>query len=45
MLKSVAPGDRFLIGCTESFPMEKCEMAFGAIAKALEKYGKYPIKY
>lgn len=43
MLKSVAPGDRFLIGCTESFPMERWEMAFGAIEKALEKCGKYPI--
>ncbi len=45
MLKSIAPGNRFLIGCTESFPMEKWEMAFGAIGKALEKCGKYPISY
>ncbi len=44
LLKSVAPGDRFAIGCTESFPMERWEMAFGAIGRALEKCGKYPIK-
>ena len=44
MLKSIAPGDRFIIGCTESFPMEKWEIAFGAIRKAIKKFGKYPIK-
>jgi len=43
MLRSVAPGDNFIIGCTESFPMEKWETAFGAIESALNKYGNYPI--
>ena len=43
MLKSVAPGDRFIFGCTETYPMERWEMAFGAISLALKKYGNYPI--
>ncbi len=43
MLRSVAPGDNFILGCTESFPMERWEVAFGAIAKAINKYGNYPI--
>lgn len=43
MLRSVAPGDNFIIGCTESFPMERWEIAFGAIDLALKKYGDYPI--
>ena len=43
MLRSVAPGDNFIIGCTENYPMEKWEMAFGGIANAIKKYGKYPI--
>ena len=45
MIKSIAPGDKFLIGCTESYPPERWEMAFGAIGSAIEKCGKYPIKY
>lgn len=45
MLKSVAPGDNFMIGCTESFPMERWEMAFGAISNTLKEYGNYPIQY
>jgi len=44
MLKSAAPGDRFIIGCTESFQMERWELAFGTIGEVLKKYGKYPIK-
>jgi len=44
MIKSVAPGKRFLIGCTETYPPERWEMAFGAIGKAIEKVGKYPVK-
>lgn len=45
MIKSIAPGDKFLIGCTESYPPERWEMAFGAIGRAIEKSGNYPIKY
>lgn len=44
MLKSVAPGDNFLMGCTENFPMERWDMAFGAVISAIEKAGKYPMK-
>ena len=44
MLKSIAPGNGFLIGCTENYPMERWDIAFGAVASALEKAGKYPIK-
>lgn len=45
LLKSIAPGDNFMIGCTESFPMERWDMAFGAISNALKECGDYPIKY
>ncbi|MBA7508094.1 hypothetical protein ES705_00014 [subsurface metagenome] len=44
LLKSVAPGDNFILGCTENFPIERWDYTFSAIAKTLEKYGKYPIK-
>lgn len=43
LLTSVAPGDRFLIGCTESYPLERWEIAFGEIGRTLETYGVYPI--
>ena len=43
MLKSVAPGNGFLIGCTENYPMERWDMAFGAVESAIEKAGKYPV--
>jgi len=43
LLRSIAPGDRFLIGCTENYPIERWEMAFDAIGRALETHGKYPI--
>jgi len=43
MLKSVAPGDNFIIGCTENYPLESWEIAFGAIENALEKCGNYPV--
>lgn len=44
MIKSTAPGKRFLIGCTETYPPERWEMSFGAIERAIEKAGKYPVK-
>jgi len=43
LLKSVAPGENFLLGFTENFPLDRFQVAFGAIAKVLEKYGRYPI--
>ncbi|MHB1347409.1 MAG: uroporphyrinogen decarboxylase family protein [Candidatus Humimicrobiaceae bacterium] len=44
MLKSVAPGDKFLIGCTESFPVDKWGKAFKGIEQAIKESGIYPIK-
>ena len=44
MLKSVAPGDKFLIGCTENFPIDKWGQAFGGVEAAIKKSGNYPIK-
>lgn len=43
MLKNVVPGDNFIIGCTENYPMESWETAFGAIESIIEKFGEYPI--
>ena len=37
ILKSIAPGDRFLIGCTENFPLENWEKSFSEILKVLEE--------
>jgi hypothetical protein len=45
MLRSAAPGNNFILGCTESFLMERWETAFGAIGSALDKYGNYPIDF
>ncbi len=44
MIRSIAPGDNFLIGCTENYPMERWDMSFGAVASAIKKAGKYPVK-
>lgn len=44
LLKSVAPGDNFILGFTENFPLDRWEMPFRVIAKILDKYGKIPIK-
>ena len=44
MLRSIAPGRGFLIGCTESYPMERWEEAFGAVSSAINKFGRYPVK-
>ncbi|MFX1453093.1 MAG: uroporphyrinogen decarboxylase family protein [Promethearchaeota archaeon] len=44
MLKSVAPGDNFLLGVSESFPSALHELdAITTILKTINKYGKYPI--
>ena len=43
MIRSIAPGDRFLIGCTENYPMERWQLSFGAVASAIRKAGKYPV--
>ena len=44
MIRSIAPGDNFLIGCTENYPMERWDMSFGAVASAIKKAGKYPVR-
>ncbi len=44
MIASIAPGDNFLIGCTESYPMDRWNISFGAVASALKKCGDYPVK-
>lgn len=44
LLKSIAPGDRFLIGCTEIFPMDNWPGIFNQVCRILNQYGKYPIK-
>ena len=44
MLKSIAPGNGFIIGCTENFPVDRWEEAFGGVRVAIEKNGSYPIK-
>jgi len=44
MLKSAAPGDRFLMAITESFPSFMHSLAsIITILKTVMKYGKYPI--
>jgi hypothetical protein len=43
MIRSIAPGDNFLIGCTENYPLERWELSFGAVASAIKKAGKYPV--
>ncbi len=44
LLRTIAPGDRFLLGCTENYPVDTWEVSFGAISKVLKEYGNYPIK-
>ncbi len=45
MLKSVAPGDNFLFGCSEEFPSFMHMLAsVPTILKTINKYGKYPIE-
>ena len=43
-LKDAAPGDRFLIGCTENYPLDKWEAGYGGVKDALEEHGKYPVR-
>jgi hypothetical protein len=43
LLKETAPGDNFILGCTENYPFNGWETAFGAIADVLDEYGAYPV--
>jgi hypothetical protein len=44
LLRSVAPGDNFLLGLTEDIPSEFLEGSLRAITETVMKHGKYPIK-
>lgn len=43
MIQDAAPGRRFLIGCTESYPMDTWEQSFGAVRDAIKKVGRFPV--
>ncbi|GAI15863.1 unnamed protein product, partial [marine sediment metagenome] len=43
LLKTIAPGDNFLLGCTENFPLDGWEVGFKVLANVLDKYGEYPV--
>ncbi|TFG15384.1 MAG: hypothetical protein EU535_01800 [Promethearchaeota archaeon] len=46
MLKSAAPGDKFLMGVSEGFPSEMHMFAsVPTILKTINKFGKYPIQF
>lgn len=38
LLREGAPGGRFVLGCTEDFPMSEFEKTFGAMHAALQEY-------
>jgi hypothetical protein len=38
LLQQGAPGGRFVLGCTEDFPMSEFEKTFGAMQAALREY-------
>jgi len=38
LLRESAPGGRFVLGCTEDFPLSEFEKTFGAIQSALQEY-------
>lgn len=41
LLKEGAPGGRFILGCTEDFPMAEFDKTFSAMGKALADYEGY----
>lgn len=43
MLEEVAPGDRFIIGITETVPEDRWRESFGTILRTLNEYGRLPI--
>jgi hypothetical protein len=44
LLKSAIPGDRIILGCTETFPIDCWEISFSSISSILERFGSYPLK-
>ncbi len=42
LLREGAPGGRFVLGCTEDFPVSEFEKTFTAIGRALAAYEGYP---
>ncbi len=45
MIRDAAPGRGFLIGCTESYPLDTWERSFGAVRDAIRKAGGCPVSY
>ena len=42
MLRSVAPGDRFIMGVTENIPSDIIDVSLRSITQVMATYGKYP---
>jgi hypothetical protein len=45
LLKDFAPGDNFILGCTENYPFEHWDLVFGAIGRVLERCGVLPLSF
>ncbi len=43
ILRQAAPGDRFLIGITETVPVERWQANYTAIMRAIQRQGRLPI--
>ena len=43
ILQEAAPGDRFLIGATELVPVDRWQISFQAISRAIQTHGRLPI--
>ncbi|MFH1566694.1 MAG: hypothetical protein ABIL09_01750 [Gemmatimonadota bacterium] len=43
MLEEVAPGDRFIVGITETVPENRWRESFSTILRTLNEYGRLPI--
>lgn len=44
LLKSVVPGNNFILGLTENFLLDGWQVAFSVIADVLREFGSYPIR-
>jgi len=44
ILRQAAPGKRFLIGITETVPVERWQGNFAAITQAIQRHGRLPIR-
>jgi hypothetical protein len=43
MLRQAAPGDRFLIGITETVPVDRWQANYAAITRAIQSHGRLPL--